>query len=542
MLTSLTATAARRAVQNALATASIVSQQANLTVQFGENWCFKWLDRIIEIPEQDLISKPWEHNVWIVLHEAAHVAITRYHLLTADHHKARNDILFLLNAIEDIRIERWIVDRFPGSADWRNIAYADAHERPINPSSTANPANAFIEATYFYGQNLPLPKGLHPDGVSAANRVRNAINRVADARPRGGIIGNAQVREHLKRLSPLTMVEKTKIQIATLDSVLDCVAIFSQLEAWRIVQKEILPVYLKLVEQHGQPNVPEEFMPSAGIATDASSRPTQTPTNWNSDHRKAGRRTVSEGHHIYAEIVARHSAMIDRIGNVLVENMRLNRSLEYRRNLSHGDRVHMPAALQFSADRRRYTSLWARRNRPTTPEPAFLFAIDISGSMRTEGRARNCLESMIIMREVCLRTRIPHAIITFNREASLLIDWDTPDSPDTRQSLLSIGQPDGGTKIFTALRLCIECITERHERDRHVWILTDADIPDNALKAPETTAKDFAQHGVHLHGLGFGTSSDNLRCIIPTASTDVDPESLCETVQSFILHAAAGVM
>jgi hypothetical protein len=540
MSQSLTATTARHAVQNALATASIASQQANLTVQFGENWCFNWVDRIIEIPEQDLISKPWEHNVWIVLHEAAHVAITRYHLLTADHHKARNDILFLLNAIEDIRIERWIVDRFPGAADGRKIAYADAHKQPVTPSSAANPANAFIEATYFYGQNLTLPQGLHPAGLAAAKLVKDAINRVADARPPGGIIGKAHVQEHLKRLAPLSIVEKTKIQIPELHSVLDCVAILSQLESWRIVQKEILPVYLQLVEKHGQPAVPKEFMPSAGIATGASSSPTHPPNN-NPNHRRSRRTIASADHPNYLEIVARRSAMIDRIGNVLIENMRLNRSLECLKNLPHGDRVHMPAALQFSADRRRYTSLWARRNRPTTPEPAFLFAIDISGSMKAEGRARNCLESMIIMREVSLRTRIPHAIITFNRESSLLIDWDTPDSPETRQSLLSIGQPDGGTKIFAALRLCINCITERPERDRHVWVFTDADITNKELETPETTVEDFTQQGVHLHGLGFGTSSDNLKCIIPTASTDVNPESLCETVQSFILNAATGV-
>lgn len=534
MAKSLTATIARRAVQNALSIASIASQQSNLTVQFGEDWCFNWLDRIIEIPERDLISKPWEHNVWVVLHEAAHVAITRYHLLIADHHKARKDILFLLNAIEDIRIERWIIDRFPGSANWRKIAYADAHERLATPSSVANPANAFIEATYFYGQNLPLPQGLHPAGLAAAELVKDAIHRVANTRPPGGIIGKTQVHNHLKRLAPLSIVEKTKIQVAKLDSVLDRVAVLSQLESWRIVQKEVLPVYHRLVEEHGQPTVPREFMPSAGISVG----PTQSSINRNPNLRESARQTASADHPIYSEIVAKHSALIDRIGNVLIENMRLNRSLEYVRNLAHGDRVHMPAALQFSADRRRYTSLWARRRRPTTPEPAFLFAIDISGSMRIEGRARNCLESMVIMREVCLRTRIPHAIITFNRESSLLIDWNTPDSPDTRQSLLSIGQPDGGTQIFTALRLCIECITERPERDRHVWVFTDADITGKELETPETTVEDFAQHGIHVHGLGFGTQSDNLKCIIPTASTDVDPESLCETIQSFILNAA----
>jgi hypothetical protein len=538
MAESLTAATARRNVQNALSLASIASQQSNLTVQFGEHWCFNWLDRVIEIPEQDLISKPWEHNVWVVLHEAAHVAITRYHLLTADHHKKRNDILFLLNAIEDIRIERWIVDRYPGSAGWRNIAYADAHNRVCTPTAKANAANAFIEAVYFCGQNLPLPEGLHPTGLAAATLVKDAVNRVAEARPQGGIVGTAQAREQLKKLAPLSLVEKTKLQLASFNSQLDRVSLLSQLEAWRIIQKEILPVYYRLVEEHGHPCVPKNFVPSSGIAASASSRPTRV-----APHQRPGQHTpvqhrAPDLQHSYTEIVTQHSALIDRICNVLIENMRLNRSLEYVTNLSHGDRVHMPAALQFAADRRRYNSLWARRNRPTTPEPAFLFAIDISESMQREGRARNCLESMIVMREVCLRTRIAHSITTFNAEPTLLIDWDTPDSPDARQSIVSIGRPNGGTNLVAALQSCNDCIAPRTERDRHLWILTDAELPPNAHEASKTTIESLSQDGVHIHGLGFGTASDNLQLIIPTASTNVAPESLCEIIHAFIVNAA----
>ena len=142
------------------------------------------------------------------------------------------------------------------------------------------------------------------------------------------------------------------------------------------------------------------------------------------------------------------------------------------------------------------------------------------------------------MREVCLRTGIPHAIIAFNAQPIPVIDWNTPDSPASQEAILSIASPDGATNLNAALDRCVESIEARRERDRHVWVLTDADISSDDADTAKGVVDQMTLNGINIHGLGFGSQCQQLRCIIPAAAIEVEPESLRETIQTFILNAA----
>ena len=106
-------------LQEALAMAGMVSLTNDLAVELGEAWAFNWATRVITIPLDDLRESPREQICWIILHEAAHAALTRLHDFLPESLRKKPEIAHLLNCIEDVRIERWLVARFPGSAPGR---------------------------------------------------------------------------------------------------------------------------------------------------------------------------------------------------------------------------------------------------------------------------------------------------------------------------------------------------------------------------------------------------------------------------------------
>ena len=533
---SPSAETARENVQNALSLASIAAQQGDLSVQFGPNWCFNWRSRVIEIPEHDLLSKPWQHNAWIVLHEAAHVAITRYQWLVSTHQLQQPGLLLLLNALEDIRIERWLVERFPGTVPWQQISYADAETRPCPPPARTNPVNAFIEAAYLMGMGLPLPDGIHPKGLAAALTVRDAVERLGNTRPPTEVATSATLREMRHRVKPLSVIESVRLQTIIPESLLDEISLLSQLEAFRIVQKEILPTYRKLIHSHG-----EATTEGQGSLALSHIHPTATAPQSLSIHTSPPPpHNTSQPHHhaAYHDIVSLHHPHIEHTCNVILDNMRLNRSLKQVVNQPHGDRVHMPSVLQFSADRRKHNTLWSRRIRPTTPDPAFLFVIDVSHSMQQENRAQHTMESMVILREACLRIKIPHAILTFASNPSLVVDWTDPDSSRCQDNILSIANPSGGTNFLDALHSAQTLITQRPEKDRHLWILTDGEVNSSHIAHCRTTLRQLRRQNVRIHGLGFGAEARNLKTLIPSALLNVTPETLKEIVRDFLLTAS----
>ena len=95
-------------------------------------WSYDPVRRVIRVSAEGLATKGPEYCAGIVAHEVGHFYISRYTSFTPDFPSQRA-AMSLLNAIEDPRVDRWIVRRYPGADAWQ--AHAKVSEYPHAPGS-----------------------------------------------------------------------------------------------------------------------------------------------------------------------------------------------------------------------------------------------------------------------------------------------------------------------------------------------------------------------------------------------------------------------
>ena len=90
-----------------------------ITATTGRSWALNPGARVLLVPPDELAHRPAQESLGIVAHEAAHDLISRTHLLKpAVPFPLDRARWLLLNALEDTRVNRWLIRRWPGAAGW----------------------------------------------------------------------------------------------------------------------------------------------------------------------------------------------------------------------------------------------------------------------------------------------------------------------------------------------------------------------------------------------------------------------------------------
>jgi Mg-chelatase subunit ChlD len=213
----------------------------------------------------------------------------------------------------------------------------------------------------------------------------------------------------------------------------------------------------------------------------------------------------------YLRVVEEHREEIGRVSRLLEDLLPNHRGLRHRRGCRSGDRIDLRVAAQVEADRRLLERLWMQRKRRTLPDPAFVFVMDRSDSMKGHSRSGAAFASMVVVREACTRHKIPFAVIAFNDHPVVIHEWERLDDEKAQAALGLVLEPDNGTDLVAAVAMAGKLIAPRPERDRFVFVLTDGDVPEQqavevcALKQTiEETGVHFAAIGLDVDPTGFG--------------------------------------
>lgn len=97
------------------------TQQVGIRLQVGQGWFYDPDSHCIGVDQDDLQNKSPTYLAAVLLHEAGHVLITRYHYFTETHAVPWRPLL--CNALEDVRVNRYMCQRFPGAASWIHALY-----------------------------------------------------------------------------------------------------------------------------------------------------------------------------------------------------------------------------------------------------------------------------------------------------------------------------------------------------------------------------------------------------------------------------------
>ncbi|TNE44830.1 MAG: hypothetical protein EP343_29705 [Deltaproteobacteria bacterium] len=162
----------------ALATGLCLDIGINLELS-ESSWAYDPLRRTILISQDDLQKRGPEFCAGILAHEVGHYFISRYNLFKVDF-PSLPALQFLLNGIEDPRVNTWISRRYPGVQSWIDLANRDSiGEWRETDQRPAFVAFCFACAGEYAFNWTPMPKSM-----PMPPRVREALDETRDARRR----------------------------------------------------------------------------------------------------------------------------------------------------------------------------------------------------------------------------------------------------------------------------------------------------------------------------------------------------------------------
>jgi uncharacterized protein YegL len=525
-------------LQEALVMAGMVSLRNDLAVEVGELWAFNWKTNVITIPLEELLNYPKAEICWIILHEAAHAALTRLHQILPLETLMRPEVQLLLNAVEDVRIENWLVHRYPGSVPWKQIcderAAQYAHHTP-EQAAKEPPAIAFLRGVLLFGETAQISDALPSVVKEALEEVRPALKLAFNCVPPAAAVGAVSVNA-LYESHPVARRYRELDRVNEPSSFEKWVRIM-QASMWVHVSERVLPVFMRLVKQFGCPSQPQS---RTVVVTHGA--PSQGKERSPAELKRALRAELTNGGSgRYMETVQKYTEQIRAITETLQLLLPNHRGLRHIRKCPSGDRLDLRVAAQFEADPRLHDQLWMQRRRRTLPDPAFVFVMDRSGSMQGDSKSTAAFESLVLLRETCERVGVPFSVIMFNRDPELIHDWEQRNDEAAQAALSAILHASGGTSIAAAMRCALKNIEHRPERDRFLFLMTDGSVGEREKYAVKKLKHEAALDGITIMAFGVGQEGDDIAEMFPEAELINHAEALPEALSRSLVRAIAAM-
>jgi hypothetical protein len=253
-------------LQEALVMAGMASLRNDLSVTLGEWWTFNWKTNVISLPKTELERCPGEEICWIILHESAHAALTRLHDIVPSSVLGRPEVQLLLNCAEDVRIENWLLQRFPGSRPWKEVA--DRMGRLHEPASLEeaegeHPTRAFLRGIIQLGITGNSPSLVHPVAKQALEEARPALEAAFTCVPPSASV-DREAATAVYSHHPVSRCYSEADHRQEPDAMEKWVRIM-QAAFWTHVSTGVLPVFMRLVEEFGCPQSPLRSNCAGGI-------------------------------------------------------------------------------------------------------------------------------------------------------------------------------------------------------------------------------------------------------------------------------------
>ena len=509
--------------------AALASSLPDITVETGEPgcpWSFNWATRIITADPADLTLRPPDYCRGLILHEAAHGAITRIgDIVPRDIMQAEPGLHHLLNVVEDCRIENWLQQRFPGCRPWVRLYNDRLLATPPSPRSrlkpASDPAGGFLMGLLSQWWNETPACELHPLSLAGIAEVKPHFDQAVAAFP-------APLPPDAAKVLALYAGHPVAACYRAADrdhfpSPEECVIRMTQHRMWMLTWAEIVPVFRRLLD-HPDSEPTRQWM-AAHAASHSGSARHCGPAVSDAGTQDGGSTTPSLSDQAYAEALARHGALIESCAAVVLRQLIDESRPKTTRFHRSGNQLDLRVAMQFEADPRLCDRLFQRRTLPAHPDPVFIVVADESASMEGE-RAKATFEATVVLREVCLRLGIPLAILGFGSRTRRIQGWADQDSPEVRGKVAALLDPTAcSTRLQQALdgamglqmRLPEDC-------QARIWILSDGQVSDpNEVRG---SIMGFRMSGIPVHGIGLGPDSHGLARIIPKAAVGIRPEDL----------------
>lgn len=528
----------------------------------GSGWAITPALARVRVDEADLLRQHPDDLRGLACHEAAHAAVTRYHDLVPTDLLQKPALHALLNALEDCRIEAWLVRRLPGAAPW-----VQRYNDRLFPEDAAGLGQApwfhqFCIGAIHQWWHGTAPPGLAPEVVEALAATADARRRAVEALP--PVDADVPLADALAYAAhPVAEVYAHRDRFAPPDAFEKLVRL-SAFHAWSIVWREVRPVYDALRradEAHGRATKEAEarllqllralrmegpprgaprsrrvrLTPELADLLRAQGLPALEPGGepyhgeLSPELRAAAERVIAEEAGDAWEAARR--AVAHLTDPLFAELERLLRPTTYPRWVSGfptGSRVDLRAAMQLGVAPDAHARLWQRKTLPTKRDPAFTLLLDLSGSM-AGAEIEEGFKGLVLLCEVLARLGVPFAAHGFQDRVVRFKAFDEPFDPSMRVRLGAMplevmGRRPGGRNRPqdnwdgpVLLEAAAELL-EWPARDRVLVVVSDG-LPSGPADAESALRRAIAQVGrdVHLVGVGLGEGASHVANFYPDA-------------------------
>lgn len=473
----------------------------------GCMWSWNWKDRVITVCPEDLGARSADVCRAVLMHECAHAAITRiYDLLDRERQDLYRDIL---NVLEDIRIEAWLAERFPGCAPWLALANRvfghEARKAPWPASRQLQFLKSLLEERWLGG----ISPGAAPAVVEALAETRGAVAEMARCIPPPAP-GRAAAREILH----------------------------SQQAMLAIFLEKIVPVWERLVHadlaaglpRHTSYEVP--FLDAAGCGTGGRRR---AAGNGAGGSHVGGKGKAAGCAHDYLSRQRALAGLIDPLAGEIIDLFQLQGHPREQRGHPSGVRLDLRAVMQFEADPRLYDKIWIRQKHPQRFDPAIFLLLDTSGSMRGEN-FEGAFDGIVLLSEVCMRAGLPLSVWKFSERAEHVLPFAASGDRWRRSRLDGLRQHLGSSTNMADGLQSVRNSPEISLYSHPVVIVLSDGKPDNEPSARAEVQKLEAR-GIPCVGIGIGPETHSLRGLFQHCLTGISAREAAPRVAK-ILRAA----
>jgi len=233
----------------ALAAGLCQDADIRLEISPADVWAWDPVRRVIIVSGPNLITKGDAYCAGVLAHEVSHYYISRYVWFSVvfPHFKI---LRFLLNAIEDPRVNTWIRRRYPGTSPWLRVV-ADLDMR--TPDPTPIPAVmrfGFECAREEWLQWTPAHTLGHltQEVADALDETRDARRQFAEMLPPPNLDPLAAGSDLLQRYREQVWPRLSREAPRTLPSAREQAVRWSVLQSLQIAEDKILPVAKRLLK------------------------------------------------------------------------------------------------------------------------------------------------------------------------------------------------------------------------------------------------------------------------------------------------------
>jgi hypothetical protein len=546
--------------------ARLAARRPDLVIRIGEPgcpWSFNWRERVIEVPPDDLSRRPGDFCRGLVLHEAAHAAVTRLQVLVPQTEHRR--LHALLNVLEDCRIETWMRCRFPGCVPWvrayNDLLFGEMRAQPWPVSRCAQFLRGILEDWWFGA----TADGARPEVTDALAAIRPALADITGAQPAST---PASPWQALAVAAPWSA---------------EAEVLAAQRGMWETARTRIVPVWDALAaadQAEGLGPLPEEELarllrflravlewveareghpaddPGGGRGDDGSAvavlregirrrRRARTgdelrelPPPGTGIRRRLRAALAPESDDVYLEAYGRVHGLVDRLAGEFIRIFHEEGRSRWKKRQPLGGRLDLRAAMRCEADPRRYRELWDARIAPRRFDPCVGLLVDRSGSM--EGKSiQAAFDALVLLVEVCRRSGIEVAVHSFAREHRCDLPFGAVPDPASRRRLAALRSGcGGGTDMAGGLAGAGTALAERPHRHRVLITLGDGN-PDDPVRTRARVAA-LRGEGIVCLGLGLGPETRGLKDFFDHALVEVPVEEVAERLGGLLRRAVLG--